>query len=66
MHKIELNQDDFAFLKAQADKEDISVDEFVSLMIDRQRIIVKHQGTSSELTTGAKSNLEPPHRKWGM
>ena len=66
MPNIKFNESDFAFLTAQAKHEGISIEEYVSLMIDRQRIIVKHQGTSTQETSAAKPNLEPPHRKWGM
>ena len=66
MPSIDFSQEDVDFLAAQADLEGISIEEYLSNMTDRQRLIVKYQGVSSTEPASPKSNLEPPHRKWGM
>ena len=66
MPSIEFSPDDFEFLNAQATKEGITVEEYLSNMVDRQRVIVKYPADSSKTDTKPSSNLEPPHRKWGM
>lgn len=66
MPSIDFSQEDFDFLAAQADAEGISIEEYLSNMTERQRLIVKYQGASPAEPVAPKSNLEPPHRKWGM
>jgi hypothetical protein len=66
MPSIEFSLEDFDFLKQQAEKDGISIEEYVSMMVDRQRVIVKYPLKSTTEQPQPKSNLEPPHRKWGM
>ncbi len=66
MPTIEFSQDDFDFLVEQAALEEISVEDYVSLMVGRQRVIVKYHSTSPLSEPVSHSILEPPHRKWGM
>ena len=66
MPTIKFNQEDYDFLTEQADKEALTIEEYVGQMVDRQRLIVKYQSSSSKEPDAPKSNLEPPHRKWGM
>ena len=66
MPSIEFNQEDFDFLAEQAKKDGVSVEEYVSMMVDRQRVIVKYPPKQTTDSTKPASNLEPPHRKWGM
>ncbi|MEI8281029.1 MAG: hypothetical protein WCG75_01360 [Armatimonadota bacterium] len=66
MPSIEFSQEDFEFLKEQSDKDGVSIEEYVSMMVDRQRVIVKYPPKATSDDQQPKSNLEPPHRKWGM
>ena len=67
MPSIEFSDDDYEFLKAQAEKEGVSIEEYVGFMVDRQRLIVKYPpGSGSAPKEAPKSTMEPPHRKWGM
>ena len=66
MPSIEFSQEDFEFLKLHAEKDGVSIEEYVSMMVDRQRVIVKYPPKPIIETAKPVSNLEPPHRKWGM
>ena len=66
MPAIEFSQEDFEFLASQAEAEGISIEEFLSNMIDKQRVIAKYRDQPDSTAVAPKSNLEPPHRKWGM
>jgi hypothetical protein len=66
MPTINFNQNDFDFLVEQAALEEISVEDYVSLMVGRQRVIVKYPSKSTPADPKPSSTLEPPHRKWGM
>jgi hypothetical protein len=66
MPSIDFNQEDFEFLAEQAKMNGVSLEEYLSQMVDRQRVIVKYPTKSLPVDAAPKSNLEPPHRKWGM
>ena len=66
MPSIEFSQEDFEFLKEQSNKDGVSIEEYVSMMVDRQRVIAKYPSKPTVLDPNPISNLEPPHRKWGM
>jgi hypothetical protein len=66
MPSIELSQDDFDFITEQAALEETSVEDYVSQMVGRQRVIVKYPTKQSPVDVFSSSTLEPPHRKWGM
>jgi hypothetical protein len=66
MPSINFNDEDYDFLAAQAEKDGISLEEYLSNMVDRQRVIVKYPAKSAPIDTKPTSNMEPPHRKWGM
>ena len=66
MPSIPISQDDFDFLSHQAEAEGISIEEYLSNMVDRERVIVKYRDKPSTAPEAPKSNMEPPHRKWGM
>ena len=66
MPTINFNQNDFDFLVEQAALEEISVEDYVSLVVGRQRVIVKYPAKPTADVAKPHSNLEPPHRKWGM
>jgi hypothetical protein len=68
---IEFSDDDYNFLKAQAELEEVSLGEYVSHMVDRQRLIVKYQSNPADSKVAGSDrptsgNVEAPHRKWGM
>lgn len=66
MPSINFSEEDFEFLRAQAEAEVVTVEEYVSFMVDRQRVIVKYQDKPSPTDAKPAPNLEAPHRKWGM
>jgi hypothetical protein len=66
MPSIDFSQEDFEFLSLQAEKEGVPIEEYLSSMVDRQRVIVKYPTSTASTDSAPKSNLEPPHRKWGM
>lgn len=66
MPSIDFNAEDFEFLKGEAEKEGISLEEYVGNIVDRQRLIAKYASGEKPLEVAPKSNMEPPHRKWGM
>lgn len=64
---VNLSLADFEFLQSEAAKAEISLEEYVSQLVDRQRLIVKYQDQpKSERKDPKPHNLEAPHRKWGM
>lgn len=67
MPSINFSDEDFEFLRAQAEAAGITIEEYVGFMVDRQRLIVKYQDSQPANPTDVKApNLEAPHRKWGM
>jgi hypothetical protein len=66
MPSIEFSKDDFDFLSTQATEEGITVGEYLANMTDRQRVLVKYKDQPDSAAVTPRSNLEPPHRKWGM
>jgi len=63
---ISVSDDDYEFLMNQAELDGFEVDEYLALMIDRQRVIVKYKDKPVPEPPKAPSYIEPPHRKWGM
>lgn len=66
-HQVSLSPEDFEFLRSEADRAEITLEEYVSQMVDRQRLIVKYQDQpKTERKDPKPHHVEPPHRKWGM
>ncbi len=65
MPSIDIADEDYDFLSQQVELEDLSVEEYVSQMVDRQRVIVKYKDGAPP-SSAKNPNFEAPHRKWGM
>lgn len=66
-HTIQLTAEDYQFLSDQATRDGVSVDEYLSFVIDRERLIAKKRETPQTVAvTKPRTDIEPPHRKWGM
>ncbi|MBS1700748.1 MAG: hypothetical protein JST12_03740 [Armatimonadetes bacterium] len=66
MPSIELIEEDFRFLLEQSQKENMSIEAYLSDMIDRQRIRVKYPDAPKIDSPNNRLDLDRPHRKWGM
>ncbi|MCX6342637.1 MAG: hypothetical protein NTU72_09670 [Fimbriimonadales bacterium] len=66
-HTIQLTAEDYQFLSEQATMDGVSVDEYLSFVIDRERLIAKkRENPQTVAITKPRTDIEPPHRKWGM
>jgi hypothetical protein len=66
-HTIQLTAEDYQFLSDQATRDGVSVDEYLSFVIDRERLIAKKRENPQTVPiTKPRTDVEPPHRKWGM
>jgi hypothetical protein len=66
-HTIQLTAEDYLFLSDQAPRDGVSVDEYLSFVIDRERLIAKkRENPQTVAITKPRTDIEPPHRKWGM
>lgn len=63
MKSISVTEEDFEFLAARAGALGCSLEELVEQMVLRERVIAKAPKVNLD---APRTNIEPPHRKWGM
>jgi hypothetical protein len=66
MPQIQVDDDTFAFLEAQAVNEGQTASEYLSYLVEREKLRLKYPPQPIIETKSRRSDIEPPHRKWGM